>query len=104
MPARVADDFLYDGIPLIAIRWWGSYYDTTYDDKSYYPYPNSDNWGDPANNPPPEIVYAFNLNFYIDVPVRQGIPPWSHPGAQEEVFKLPLDGVQVTETFYGTIQ
>jgi hypothetical protein len=101
--AQVADDFLcQSGNPVIGLTWWGSYWDPTITGTSYYPYSNSDNWGDPVNNPP-GIVTGFNINFYQDIPDGQGVPPWSHPGSQVYAEYVPLDGVQVQEAIWGKI-
>jgi hypothetical protein len=93
---------------VVAIRWWGSYWDTTYVGPQgapfiYPPYPNSANWGDPAVVPP-GTVQGFNILIFGDVPARAGIPPWSHPTtAPVYIEQLPLDQVMVKETFYGVI-
>ena len=103
VPSQVADDFeCKDGVPIIGITWWGSYWDTTYQGQSYYPYNNSDNWGDPAPNPP-GIVSAFYIDFYVDVPAGQRVPPWSHPGSRVYTEKVKLDGTQVKENEEGKI-
>lgn len=103
VPAQAADDFLCeDGTPIAGIRWWGSYWDTSYQGDNYYPYPNSDNWGDPVSNPP-GIVRGFNIAFYADVAAGTGVPPWGHPGAMVYTQYVPLDGVQATENVFGTI-
>jgi hypothetical protein len=101
--SQVADDFLCkDGLPIIKVTWWGSYWDSLYNGTNYYPQPNSGAWGDPIPNPP-GTVSSFIINFYQDVPAQTGVPPWSHPGAQLYAETMDLDGVQVTETFFGTI-
>jgi hypothetical protein len=103
VPSQVADDFLCtDGLPIVKVRWWGSYWNTAYQSQVYYPYPNSDSWGDPIPNPP-GIISDFIINFYSDVPAQTGVPPWSHPGAQEYARTLALDGIQVQETIFGQI-
>jgi hypothetical protein len=43
----------------------------------------------------------FPITFYSDVPVGQGIPPWSHPG--NLLYQETLDFASVNETKYGTI-
>jgi hypothetical protein len=98
VPAQMADDFFcQDGLPVAGIRWWGSYWNT-----AYYPYPNSDSWGDPLPNPP-GIIQGFNITFYAGIAAGIGVPPWGHPGAMVYTQYVPLDGVQTTETVYGTI-
>jgi hypothetical protein len=102
VPSQTADDFLWETpLPLGNIRWWGSYWDTTYQGVSYYPYPNSNNWGNVPN--PPGIITGFNINVYVDVPTGAGVPPWGHPGAQVYTASVPFNGSQTTETYFGTI-
>lgn len=104
VPSQVADDFFCEnGAPIVGLRWWGSYWDTTYQGQSYYPYPNSDSWGDPAQNPPQAMISHFIISFYADVPAGQGVPPWSHPGSLLYAETIPLDRVRVKESKYGTI-
>lgn len=104
VPSVVADDFFCeDGSPVTGIVWWGSYYDTLHNEVNHYPYPNSDNWGDPDTNPP-GIIQGFNIAFYTDVPGGTDTPPWSHPGTKIYEAYLPLGETQVTETSYGEIQ
>ena len=99
VPAQVADDFLCEnGLPVIGLTWWGSYWDPI-----VYPYSNSATFGDPASNPP-GIVRGFNINIYSDVPAGSGFLPWSHPGAQGYSQYVPLDGMRVTEKVFGQIQ
>ncbi len=79
--SQVADDFLYrNGAPVTGIRWWGSYWDSTYNGINTYPYRHSGGWGDPGVGTP-EIVTGFNISFYQDVPAGSAFPPWGHPGA-----------------------
>jgi len=101
VPSSVADDFLCkDGRPVIGLTWWGSYWNPTRGGVSYYPYPNSDTWGDPVPNPPGTVT-GFVVTFWSDIPTGQGIPPWSHPGTVVYGETIPFS--QVKETIYGTI-
>lgn len=100
-PSQVADDFMSaGGEDIIGLTWWGSYWDTDYMGYSYYPYPNSAAWADPADLPP-DILTGFNINIYTDVAAGVGVPPWGHPGAQ--VYSDTLSLAQVSETVFGTI-
>ena len=94
VPSAVADDFLSNGLPITGVTWWGSYWD--------YPYPNSASWGDPAENPPGTIS-AFIISFWSDIPAGHGIPPWGHPGTLLHAMTMPLDGDQVKESVYDSI-
>ena len=102
VPSAVADDWkCNDERDVIAIGWWGSYWLPM--DKagnSYYPYPNSDHWGDPVNVPPGTVT-GFIIRIYDDIPAGAGDPPWSHPG--NLLYAATLSMGQVTETSYGTI-
>jgi hypothetical protein len=84
LKTQVADDFpLESGLPIVGVTWWGSYWDSS----PFYPYPVSDNFGDPAPGYP-EIA-GFNINFYA----AGGPPePWGHPGgnAAQNIF-IPFD-------------
>ena len=103
VPSQVADDFYFEGgFPIVGVTWWGSYWDTTYQDSTYFPYPNSDSWGDPAQNPP-GVVSGFIISFYADISEGQGVPPWGHPGSLLYAATIPMDGVQLAETPYGAI-
>jgi len=105
VPSAVADDFLCkDGLPIIGVRWWGSYWDTSIPGQPItgYPYPSSDNWGDPAKNPPGTVM-GFIISFWSDVPAGTSIPKWSYPGNLLYAETLLLDQIQVKETFYGQI-
>jgi hypothetical protein len=107
VPSAVADDFLcQNGLPIIGVTWWGSYWNPTglVDGQvvSFYPYPNSDTWGDPVPNPP-GTVSGFIISFWSDIPTGQGIPPWSYPGTLLYAVTIPLDGIQITETPFGSI-
>jgi hypothetical protein len=102
VPSAVADDWqCNDERDVIAIRWWGSYWFSM--DKagnSYYPYPNSDHWGNPVNVPPGTVT-GFIISIYNDIPAGAGDPYWSHPGNQ--LYEATLSMGQVTETVYGNI-
>ncbi len=66
IPSMVADDFVSDGRPIYAVRWWGSYIGYS---------------GEPAlTNPPPTLrPIAFELRWYTDVAAGSE-QPWSKPG------------------------
>jgi hypothetical protein len=96
VPSEVADDYLCDdGLDVIGIRWWGSYWNA-----GWYPYGNSDHWGDPMPVPPGRVT-GFVIRFYGDVPAGTAIPPWSHPG--NLLYEEGLDFSLVNETYYGQI-
>jgi hypothetical protein len=97
VPSAVADDWqCNDNRDVIAIRWWGSYWNAG----KYYPYPNSDHLGDPANVPP-NTVTGFIISIYDDVPAGDGFPYWSHPG--KTLYEATLSMGQVTENEFGKI-
>lgn len=98
VPSAVADDWqCNDARPVIAIRWWGSYWNTG---NPYYPYDNSDHWGSPAV--PPGTVSGFNIRIYSDVPAGAGSPPWSHPGSRL-LYDETVSILQANEKVYGQI-
>jgi hypothetical protein len=94
--SAVADDWqCNDKRDVIAIRWWGSYWNAG----KYYPYPNSDHLGDPAIVLPGTVT-GFIIRIYDDVPAGAGFPFWSHPGSN---VLLEAEVTQVSEKFYGKI-
>jgi hypothetical protein len=98
----VADDFRCEsGIPVKGLTWWGAYWDTTIGGNNYYPYRNSNGWGDPgATNP--EKVAGFKITFYQDVEAGSSVPPWSRPGDQVgDTYYIDHAAVQVNQ--YGVI-
>ena len=97
VPSKVADDYFCEsGLPVIGITWWGSYWNSG----NWYPYNNSNHWGDPANVPP-GTVNGFIIRFYKDVPAGTSTPPWSHPG--DLLYEERLDFNLVNEKYYGQI-
>ncbi|MCE9616189.1 MAG: hypothetical protein K8T26_18100 [Lentisphaerae bacterium] len=94
---RVADDFVSDGRPITAVRWWGSYI-------GYGGLP------DLTLSPPGLRPVAFELSWYTDRPAGT-LAAWSMPGTlvtNVEVTLLPYGvasngatGV-VSETFFCT--
>jgi len=91
----VGDDWLCDGRPITAIRWWGSY----------------PGWGAPGL--PPLRPIAFRLTWYTDIPATPTFesPGYSRPGdrlTNVVVALLPpgvgsLNPGEVTETYYCTV-
>jgi len=64
--ALVADDWLCDGRPVTAVRWWGSH--VGYDG--------------PAEDPVVKRPDAFRLTWWTDVPTNFSPTNWSMPGTQ----------------------
>lgn len=60
---QVADDWVSDGRPVAAVRWWGSYL----------------GWKHPYPPPQSELPYHYHVGFWTDVP-PSGEPGFSHPG------------------------
>jgi len=58
-----ADDWVANGQPVTAVRWWGSFYD----------------WHNPYPPPQTELPYHFHISFWTDVPPG-GTNDFSHPG------------------------
>ena len=89
VPSLVADDWLCrDGLPVMDIHWWGSYWIppsgyTYYSDKL------------PNAVPPPGVV-SLTLAIWSDVPQGPGVP-FSHPGQQ----LWSHAATNFNETFYG---
>jgi hypothetical protein len=102
VPSLVADDFLCEnGLDVIDVHWWGSYYVPS---QASWPYYTSNNWPDPtvADDKPPGILQGFNIEFYADIPA--GVDPempWSHPGTLLYEERLPMSSV--AEVLYGTV-
>jgi hypothetical protein len=105
IPSTVADDFLSTGASITGLTWWGSYWDATRSGggRASYPAAHSHIWGDPVPNPPGTVT-GFVISFWSDVPAKSGKPPWSHPGTLLYAEMIPLDGMQVKEAVYGTIE
>lgn len=102
--SQVGDDYFgVKGDQVNGITWWGSFWEPTDQDgtQSFFPYPNSDSWGDPATVGA-DTLTGFNVTFYDNVPAGSSIPPWGHPGAQAgNVYNLDINDVQITK--YGEI-
>jgi len=101
VPSMVGDDFLCSSpLPVVELRWWGSYYEPGV----LWPFDNSDNLPDPtlAAGQTPSILQGFTIEFYSDVPAAvDPSMPWSHPGGLVYQEFVPISAV--TETLYGTI-
>jgi hypothetical protein len=101
VPSTVADDFLCTSpLPVVELRWWGSYYDPG----MLHPYDNSDNLPDPTlgSGQTPGILQGFMIEFYTDVPTSvDPSMPWSHPGDLLYQEFIPI--ASVAETLYGTV-
>jgi len=65
----LADDFISNGLPIVAVRWWGSYLQAPYEES------------------PVGFVVPFDISFHASVP---GPPPSPHP------FSLPLVGTPLS--------
>jgi len=101
-PSKVADDFLcVDGAPVVAVRWWGSFY------QPFAPahfYPNSDNWQDPTTptDVPYPMLVGFNISFYTDIPAgTDPLMPWSHPG--NALYEKDISMQSISQKLYGTV-
>ena len=104
VPSLVADDFLCEnGLPVIDVHWWGSYYDSG----PAWPYPNDDSFPDPtvvaAGTPvSPGWIAGFFIEFYTDIPAgADPLMPWSHPG--QLLYEEFIDAAQFTEVYYTTL-
>jgi len=101
-PSQVADDFLcVNGAPVVAVRWWGSFYQPI---PAAHFYPNSDNWQDPTT--PTDVPYpslaGFNISFYADIPSGiDPLMPWSHPA--NALYQKTISMQSITQTLYGTV-
>ena len=101
-PSLAADDFeCIGGDPVVAVRWWGSYYEPV---PAAHFYPNSAQWNDPttpADVPEPMLI-GFNISFYANVAAgTDPLVPWAHPGEQIYIASLGMD--EVSEFLYGTV-
>lgn len=91
---QAADDWLGDGRPVIALRWWGSYIDW------------QSSWPGPVD--PPEAARrprGFRLTLMTDVPDPDGDgPAYGMPGGSitNVLLLLPPYGDGVTEKYYGS--
>jgi hypothetical protein len=101
-PSQSADDFLcVDGAPVVAVRWWGSFYQPV--DVAHF-YPNSDNWLDPTT--PTDVPYpmlaGFNISFYADIPAgTDPLMPWSHPG--DVLYQKAISIQSISQKLYGSV-
>jgi hypothetical protein len=85
VPARTAaDDFVSNGRPIEAVRWWGSYF------------------GDIAKPEPDPMAteeHGFAISFFADIPSNPSIPgSFSMPGQLLGTYILPKDEVEITGT------
>jgi hypothetical protein len=100
-PSRIADDFLCeDGKPVVAVRWWGSYYQPH---PAVHFYPNSDNWPDPTTptDTPIAMLTGFDITIYAEVaPGVDPLMPWGHPG--NPLYQKSILMSDISETLYGT--
>ncbi len=101
VPSIVADDFLCSSpLPVVELRWWGSYYQPGV----LWPFEHSDNLPDPSvtTGQTPGILQGFVIEFYLDVPAAiDPSMPWSHPGTLLYQEFIPISAL--TETLYGTV-
>ena len=101
-PSAVADDFLcIDGAPVVAVRWWGSFYQPA---APAHFYPNSDNWDDPTTptDVPNNMLAGFNISFYADIAAGvDPMTPWGHPG--NVLYQKNVSINDISETLFGTV-
>jgi hypothetical protein len=101
-PSRVADDFLcVNGAPVVAVRWWGSFYQPV--DVAHF-YPNSDNWLDPTTptDVPDDMLIGFNITFFTDIAAgTDPLTPWGHPG--NVLYQKNILIQDISQTLYGTV-
>lgn len=102
VPSLAADDFeCIGGDPVVAVRWWGSFYQPT---PAANPYPNSAQWYDPTTptDVPEPILIGFTIRFYTNVPAGSDpMMPWAHPGDMIYIQSIGMD--EIAQTLYGTV-
>ena len=84
----LADDFRSDGRPILAVRWWGSYF-------------NPEN--EPRETEPgvfvPAVEDGFVVSFFRDVPADQNpTGPFSQPGDLLGTYVAPVSAVRIRPT------
>lgn len=102
-PSRSADDFeCIGGEPVVAVRWWGSYYEPV---PSAHFYPNSAGWNDPttaSDVPVADMLIGFDIRFYENITAgTDPLTPWAHPGT--ELYQTVVPIISVSEVFFGTV-
>jgi len=102
-PSIAADDFVcIGGEPVVAVRWWGSYYEPT---PAAHFYPNSAQWSDPttpSDQPVEDMLLGFTITFYANVTAgTDPAMPWAHPG--DVLYQKTMSIEKVSEAFYGTV-
>lgn len=101
-PSISADDFLCEGgDPVVAVRWWGSFYQPI---PAAHFYPNSDNWQDPTapTDVPDDMLTGFTISFYDYVdPSVDPMMPWGHPG--NVLYQKTIPIADISQILYGTV-
>jgi len=83
---NVADDFQSNGLPILTVRWWGSYFDPIYE-----PRPTPD-----GNQFDPAIEEGYIISFFSDVPANPDLGnPFSHPGELLGTYVAPKEKVKI---------
>jgi hypothetical protein len=101
-PSIAADDFeCIGGEPVVAVRWWGSFYEPV---PAAHFYPNSAQWNDPTtpSDIPEAMLIGFNVSFYKSVTAgTDPFMPWAHPG--DLIYNSVIGMADLTQSLYGTV-